>query len=94
MIMQAILLLNTHDKDVDSFSLKVGEWYSWHLPELVKINVDDNYFCAKVSKLVSHATNGVQTYEKTCLFDIVATSQMLLLRYVGAVARKASASRI
>ncbi|GAV68231.1 Nop domain-containing protein/NOSIC domain-containing protein/NOP5NT domain-containing protein [Cephalotus follicularis] len=51
MVIQAIFLLDTLDKDVNSFSMRVREWYSWHFPELVKI-VNDNYLYAKVSKLI------------------------------------------
>ncbi|XP_010248928.1 PREDICTED: nucleolar protein 56-like [Nelumbo nucifera] len=51
MIIQAIFLLDTLDKDINSFSMRVREWYSWHFPELVKI-VNDNYLYAKVAKYV------------------------------------------
>ncbi|KAL8556596.1 hypothetical protein ACS0TY_004158 [Phlomoides rotata] len=51
MVIQAIFLLDTLDKDVNSFSMRVREWYSWHFPELVKI-VNDNYLYAKVAKYV------------------------------------------
>ncbi|KAL8478562.1 hypothetical protein ACS0TY_030450 [Phlomoides rotata] len=51
MVIQAIFLLDTLDKDVNSFSMRVREWYSWHFPELVKI-INDNYLYAKVAKYV------------------------------------------
>jgi len=51
MVIQAIFLLDTLDKDVNSFSMRVREWYSWHFPELVKI-VNDNYLYAKVAKFI------------------------------------------
>ncbi|XP_022737605.1 nucleolar protein 56-like isoform X3 [Durio zibethinus] len=51
MVIQAIFLLDTLDKDINSFSMRVREWYSWHFPELVKI-VNDNYLYAKVAKLI------------------------------------------
>ncbi|CDP15007.1 unnamed protein product [Coffea canephora] len=51
MVIQAIFLLDTLDKDINSFSMRVREWYSWHFPELVKI-VNDNYLYAKVAKFV------------------------------------------
>lgn len=44
---QAIALLDTLDKDVNTFVMRVREWYSWHFPELVKI-VNDNYQYAQV----------------------------------------------
>lgn len=51
MVIQAIFLLDTLDKDINSFSMRVREWYSWHFPELVKI-VNDNYLYARVVKLI------------------------------------------
>ncbi|KAK3406556.1 hypothetical protein EUGRSUZ_K02739 [Eucalyptus grandis] len=51
MVIQAIFLLDTLDKDINSFSMRVREWYSWHFPELVKI-VNDNYLYAKVAKFI------------------------------------------
>eukprot|EP01026_Neomeris_dumetosa_P073126 TRINITY_DN748_c0_g1_i11.p1 TRINITY_DN748_c0_g1~~TRINITY_DN748_c0_g1_i11.p1 ORF type:complete len:567 (-),score=106.04 TRINITY_DN748_c0_g1_i11:152-1801(-) len=42
MIIQAIALLDTLDKDINTFVMKVREWYSWHFPELLKV-VSDNY---------------------------------------------------
>ncbi|XP_052176339.1 nucleolar protein 56-like isoform X1 [Diospyros lotus] len=53
MVIQAIFLLDTLDKDINSFSMRVREWYSWHFPELVKI-VNDNYLYAKVSKFIEN----------------------------------------
>lgn len=51
MVTQAIVLLDTLDKDINTFAMRVREWYSWHFPELVKI-VNDNYLFAKVAKFV------------------------------------------
>ena len=51
MIIQAIALLDTLDKDVNTFVMRVREWYSWHFPELVKI-VNDNYQYAKLTLIV------------------------------------------
>lgn len=53
MVIQAIFLLDTLDKDINSFSMRVREWYSWHFPELVKI-INDNYLYAKVAKFVDN----------------------------------------
>mmetsp|Transcript_31514 Transcript_31514/g.89453 ORF Transcript_31514/g.89453 Transcript_31514/m.89453 type:complete len:482 (+) Transcript_31514:215-1660(+) len=47
MIIQAIALLDTLDKDVNTFVMRVREWYSWHFPELLKI-VNDNYQYARL----------------------------------------------
>ncbi|KAI5450913.1 Nucleolar protein 56 [Naganishia albida] len=37
MIIQAIALADQLDKDVNTFAMRIREWYSWHFPELVKI---------------------------------------------------------
>jgi nucleolar protein 56 len=37
MIIQAIALADQLDKDVNTFSMRIREWYSWHFPEMVKI---------------------------------------------------------
>lgn len=47
MIIQAISLLDQLDKDVNTFSMRLKEWYSWHFPELKEI-VKDNLLYAKV----------------------------------------------
>ncbi|XP_008796174.1 nucleolar protein 56-like [Phoenix dactylifera] len=53
MVIQAIFLLDTLDKDINTFSMRVREWYSWHFPELVKI-IGDNYLYAKIAKFVEN----------------------------------------
>jgi hypothetical protein len=39
MVIQAIALLDTLDKDINTFIMRVREWYSWHFPELVKVGL-------------------------------------------------------
>ncbi|KAK5671459.1 Nucleolar protein 56 [Batrachochytrium dendrobatidis] len=51
MITQSINLLDQLDKDVNTFSMRVREWYGWHFPELVKI-VSDNFLYAKLVKVI------------------------------------------
>ncbi|KAK9462815.1 uncharacterized protein V1516DRAFT_194743 [Lipomyces oligophaga] len=46
-IIQAIALLDQLDKDINTFAMRVREWYSWHFPELFKI-VSDNYTYSKL----------------------------------------------
>merc|ERR1719291_280115 len=50
-IIQAIAILDTLDKDINTFAMRVREWYSWHFPELLKI-VSDNYMYARLVKLI------------------------------------------
>ncbi len=51
MIIQAIALLDTLDKDINTFVMRVREWYSWHFPELVKI-VNDNYQYSRLALVI------------------------------------------
>lgn len=51
MIIQSIALLDQLDKDINTFSMRIREWYSYHFPELAKI-VTDNYKYAKVAQFI------------------------------------------
>lgn len=53
MIIQSIALLDQLDKDINTFSMRIREWYSYHFPELVKI-VPENYMYAKVAQLIKN----------------------------------------
>ncbi|KAJ1697148.1 hypothetical protein LUZ63_005660 [Rhynchospora breviuscula] len=69
MVIQAIFLLDTLDKDINSFSMRVREWYGYHFPELVKI-VNDNYLYAKIAKFVEDKSELSETHIPA-LADIV-----------------------
>ncbi|KAI5072327.1 hypothetical protein GOP47_0012433 [Adiantum capillus-veneris] len=56
MIIQAIGLLDDLDKELNTYAMRVREWYGWHFPELGKI-VQDNIVYAKVVKAMGHRTN-------------------------------------
>ena len=56
MIIQAIALLDQLDKDVNTFAMRVREWYGWHFPELYKI-VPDNYQYARCVGLIQDKNN-------------------------------------
>ncbi|XP_059477448.1 nucleolar protein 56 [Neocloeon triangulifer] len=53
MIIQSIALLDQMDKDVNTFAMRIREWYSYHFPELVKI-VPDNYMYARVAQYIKN----------------------------------------
>lgn len=53
MIIQSIALLDQLDKDINTFSMRIREWYSYHFPELVKI-VPENYMYAKVAQFIKN----------------------------------------
>eukprot|EP00803_Ostreobium_quekettii_P009491 evm.model.scf_750.4 EVM.evm.TU.scf_750.4 scf_750:32786-37346(-) len=49
MIVQAIGLLDDLDKELNTYAMRVREWYGWHYPEMGKI-VTDNIQYAKLVK--------------------------------------------
>ncbi|XP_012535420.1 nucleolar protein 56 [Monomorium pharaonis] len=51
MIIQSIALMDQLDKDINTFSMRMKEWYSYHFPELVKI-VPENLTYAKVTQII------------------------------------------
>jgi nucleolar protein 56 len=53
MIIQGIALLDQLDKDINTFSMRIREWYSYHFPELIKI-VSDNYMYCRVVSLIKN----------------------------------------
>jgi nucleolar protein 56 len=50
-IIQAIAIIDQLDKAINTFSMRVREWYSWHFPELFKIVSDNQRYC-RVALLV------------------------------------------
>lgn len=53
MIIQSIALLDQLDKDLNTYVMRVREWYSWHFPELVQVIKDNTHYC-KCAKLIKH----------------------------------------
>ena len=51
MIVQAIGLLDDLDKELNTYAMRVREWYGWHFPEMTKI-VSDNIQYAKSVRLM------------------------------------------
>lgn len=50
-IIQAIATLDHLDKSINTFSMRVREWYSWHFPELIRI-VSDNQSYARLALFI------------------------------------------
>jgi len=50
-ILNTIALLDALDKNINTFAMRVREWYAWHFPEMTKI-VTDNVTYAKVCQLI------------------------------------------
>jgi len=66
MIVQAIALLDDLDKELNTYAMRVKEWYGWHFPEMGRI-VNDNLAYARIILKVGMRTNT----SKTDLDDIL-----------------------
>eukprot|EP00906_Rhabdomonas_costata_P032392 RCo045638 len=51
MVIQAIGLLDDLDKELNTYVMRVKEWYGWHFPELTKV-VSDNVTYARLVLLM------------------------------------------
>lgn len=56
MIIQSIALIDQLDKDINTFAMRVREWYSWHFPELAKLVADHRQF-SKLTILIKNKSN-------------------------------------
>ncbi|KAL8396965.1 hypothetical protein RB594_003886 [Gaeumannomyces avenae] len=56
MIIQAISLLDDLDKELNTYAMRVKEWYGWHFPELGRI-LNDNMAYAKVIQKMGLRSN-------------------------------------
>jgi nucleolar protein 56 len=50
-VIQSIALIDQLDKNINSFIMRIKEWFSWHFPELAKI-VSDNQVYVKIVNLI------------------------------------------
>jgi nucleolar protein 56 len=50
-IIQAIAVIDQLDKDINTFSMRIKEWFAWHFPELNQI-VPDNTMFAHIVGLI------------------------------------------
>jgi nucleolar protein 58 len=66
MIVQAIALLDDLDKELNTYAMRVKEWYGWHFPEMAKI-LNDNLAYAKVVLKMGMRTS----WEKSDLAEIL-----------------------
>ncbi|KAG0256314.1 Nucleolar protein 58 [Mortierella polycephala] len=56
MIVQAIALLDDLDKELNTYAMRVKEWYGWHFPEMTKLIID-NLAYAKIVKKMGFRSN-------------------------------------
>ena len=55
-IIQVSALIEQMDKNINTFAMRLREWYSWHFPELARI-VTDNTIYAKIVHLIENREN-------------------------------------
>ncbi|CAM9961066.1 unnamed protein product [Discosporangium mesarthrocarpum] len=66
MIVQAIGLLDEMDKEINTYAMRVKEWFGWHFPEMAKIVNDNMHYAKCVMRM------GVRMNVKSCDFsDII-----------------------
>ena len=73
MIIQSISLLDQLDKDINTFSMRIREWYSYHFPELVKI-VKENQTYVRLVNLIKDRANCPNLEEE--ITEIVEDEQL------------------
>lgn len=64
-IIQSIAVLEQLDKDLNTFSMRIKEWYGWHFPELAKIVTENEVYV----QLVHHFGDKVN-YKDESLSEI------------------------
>ena len=62
-VIQSIALIDLLDKDINSFCMRIKEWFSWHFPELGKI-ITDNYVYIRIVNLIEQRKNLIDNQEE------------------------------
>jgi nucleolar protein 58 len=60
MIIQAIALLDDLDKELNTYAMRVKEWYGWHFPEMARI-INDNLAYSRIILAVGMRSNVANT---------------------------------
>ncbi|GFU45283.1 nucleolar protein 56 [Nephila pilipes] len=79
MIIQSISLLDQLDKDINTFFMRVREWYSHHFPELFKIVSDNTLYiqCIQIIRDRKNLAEDVAERLESLLNDPVKTQNIL-----------------
>jgi len=72
MIVQAIGLLDDLDKELNTYAMRLREWYGWHFPELGKIVPDHQMYAKALMKM------GVRTQCKSLDFSDILPEEVEL----------------
>lgn len=73
MIIQAISLLDDMDKELNTYAMRVKEWYGWHFPEMARI-INDNTAYARVILSMGMRTNAGTTDLSSILPEEIETA--------------------
>ena len=69
-IQQTIALIEQMDKDINTFCMRLKEWFAWHFPELTKI-VNDNQIYARIVNMLDGKRENVNDEAKEQLTAIL-----------------------
>ncbi len=78
-IIQTIALIEQMDKNINTFCMRLKEWFSWHFPELSKI-VNDNHIFTRVVRLIEtrdNVTDAIKEELETLLSDEEKAQQII-----------------
>lgn len=70
MIVQAISLLDELDKEINTYAMRLREWYGWHFPEMSKIVTDNSPYARAVDKM------GIRSAAADCDFSSILSSEV------------------
>jgi len=62
-VIQSIALIDQLDKNINSFCMRIKEWFSWSFPELNRI-VSDNTLYVKVVDLIKTRAHLIENAEE------------------------------
>jgi nucleolar protein 58 len=80
MIVQAISLLDDLEKEINTYSMRIKEWYGWHFPELVRV-IPDNLTYAAVVKRLGNRLN----FETVDLTDLIGEHLAEMVKKVAKI---------
>ena len=83
MIIQSVALLDQMDKDLNTFAMRVREWYSWHFPELKDV-VKDNYMFARCAAFIQDKSSLSEEGKKEGLQEIVGDEEIVKAVFAAA----------
>ena len=66
MIVQAIGLLDELDKEINTYAMRVKEWYGWHFPEMAKIVTETIDYSRVVLKVCVVVCKGARMCACAC----------------------------